>query len=460
MLRTKSSKQQKGSLLMPNYPISALDGRYAKQVASLAPIMSEFGLMRFRLRVMSEWVIYLTHANIATHGVSVDVILQDAIRNFDDASYGKIKEIEATTNHDVKAVEHFMRTLLPEAVWPWIHFACTSEDVNNVAYALMLREAGKICDAELDAFIQSLSEMASQWRSIPMLSRTHGQPATPTTVGKEFAVFVYRVKLLQEGMQTVKITAKWNGATGNFAAHHAVSPEIDWVNESKEFIETFGFRWNPLTTQIESHDTMATILNGMGQICTVMVDLTNDFWGYISNDYFGLKVVKTETGSSTMPGKVNPIDFENARGNFKMARGVGRLLSEELPISMWQRDLTDSTLQRNLGSVFGYYLVALKSLKRGLSKLEIREDVLRADLERHPEVLGEAIQTMLRKHCNENAYELLKDLLRGNKVSAEDLRLFILKLEIPQEDKMRLLELTPATYVGLSAELLQYISEK
>lgn len=439
---------------MSQFPISPLDGRYARQISDLAPEVSEFGLMKYRLEVMSRWVIFLTRHGIANHGVEVEETLNNTINKYDDTSYARIKAIEKITNHDVKAVEYFMREALPESVWPWIHFACTSEDVNNVAYALIQEKAGAICEKELLAILSTISTMAKEWASIPMLSRTHGQAATPTTVGKEIAVFRHRINVVHERIEIFRLTAKWNGATGNYAAHHIAFAEVDWQLKSRQFIESFNFEWNPLTTQIESHDTMAAMLNNIGQLCTIMVDLCSDIWGYVSLDYFGLKVIETETGSSTMPGKVNPIDFENARGNFKMARGLGRILSEELPISTWQRDLTDSTLQRNLGSVYGYYLVGLKSLHRGLKKLVVRPDVLFADLERHPEVLGEAIQTMLRKHGKTDAYEQLKNLLRGNKVSLQKIRKFIKTLDVPQDDKNRLLGLEPAGYVGYSSLLV------
>jgi adenylosuccinate lyase len=444
---------------MTQYPISALDGRYAKQVAKLAPIMSESGLMAFRLKVMSMWLIFLREKQIIPVDCSDVHSLENAGFESDDA-YKRIKELEDTTNHDVKAVEYYMREKLPGALWPWIHFACTSEDVNNAAYALMLQKANEVLEEAEDSVLQVLKEMATTWASVPMLSRTHGQPATPTTMGKEIAVFAHRLSRILERKCSIEGVAKWNGATGNYAAHAFALPDLDWIELSRTFVSDYvESNWNPLTTQIESHDDLAALLGEMGHVSSVMIDLCTDIWGYISNEYLGLKFKKTETGSSTMPGKVNPIDFENARGQFVMARGVGRTLADALPISTWQRDLTDSTLQRNLGTVYGHYLAGLTSLNRGLQKLEIRSDVLQADLERHPEVLGEAIQTVLRKHGDSGAYEKLKDVLRGNKVTLEEIRGFIRKLSIPDEDKTRLLALTPETYIGVSAQLVELIGE-
>lgn len=442
---------------MSRHAVSPLDGRYADKVNELTPIVSEFGLMKYRVITMASWVIFLEKQGVVEYNYDVTRALEKVMESFSDQDFERIKELERTTNHDVKAVEYFLREKLDVSVWPWIHFACTSEDVNNVAYAFMLADTLDVCQTALNEVIADLVSKAHDWRETPMLSRTHGQPATPTTVGKEMAVFVHRLNLILQRLRAVPATAKWSGATGNFAAHVVAFPKIDWQMTSMAFIESLGFTWNPLTTQIESHDMMSAVLNDIGQICGVLVDLCSDEWGYISIEYQGQKVVKTETGSSTMPGKVNPIDFENARSNFKMARGMARTIAEELPVSTWQRDLSDSTIQRNLGSVFAYYLLALKNLKRGLGKVVLREDVLRRELNRHPEVLGEAIQTVLRKHGHADAYEQLKDLLRGNRITLRELRGFVEKLDIPAGDKARLLALRPADYVGLSADLVDHM---
>jgi len=437
------------------HAVTPLDGRYANKISELAPIVSEFGLMRNRLYIMLSWVKFLSDE--LGSDIGFDARCFELVKHFSDEHYTKIKQFEKETNHDVKAVEYFIRNHLPETAWPWIHFACTSEDVNNLAYSMQLQEASQTCDEAVDKVVLNLKEKAFAWRSIPMLSRTHGQPATPTTVGKELAVFISRIRFIQDRLNSVNFQGKWSGATGNFAAHTVAFPDIDWPGVAEEFVKEMGFDWVPLTTQIESHDMTSSVLNDVCQLCAIFIDLCNDIWLYISNEYFGQEVVKTETGSSTMPGKVNPIDFENARGNFELARGMARTIADRLPISTWQRDLSDSTIQRNFGTVFGYYLLALKNLERGLGKLVLREDVLACDLTRHPEVLGEAIQTVLRKNGHIDAYEQLKDLLRGNDVSLDDLRNFIETLDVPADDKHRLMSLRPSDYVGLSSRLVDFL---
>jgi adenylosuccinate lyase len=437
------------------HPISALDGRYASKITELSEICSEFGLTKYRVQVEVSWLLFLKSKQIIPDSVSLPD-LQKVVDDFSDADFEAIKEIEQTTNHDVKAVEYFIQKLTEEDVWPWIHFSCTSEDINNVSYALMLTDAREVISksVELD-IINDIKQKSQDWKSIPMLGRTHGQVATPTTMGKEMAVFAYRLTKIKESIEAVPVTAKINGATGNYAAHVVAFPEVDWIKVSEEFITSLNLIWNPLTTQIESHDNQAALLDNIARLTTALSDLCTDLWGYISIGYFGQKVVDGEVGSSTMPHKVNPIDFENARGNFKLARGIARTLADELPISMWQRDLSDSTLQRNFGLVFGHMLLGLKSLKRGLSKIEIKEVILQKDLEENPEVLTEAIQMVLRKNGHTDAYEQLKALSRGKRVSLDEIYEFIKALEISDTDKDTLLSLTPATYIGKSAELVE-----
>jgi adenylosuccinate lyase len=434
--------------------ISALDGRYADQCAELTPVVSEFGLVKFRVFTEIAWLLLLKRQRIIPSGINLKS-LDAVVKNFNGSEFEKIKKIEAATRHDVKAVEYYLRTFLAEDAWPWIHFACTSEDINNLSYALQVQEGLKVVLSFLkEGVVADLRDKARKWKDVPMLSRTHGQPATPTTTGKEFAVYVYRLESIVNKLESVEIKGKMNGATGNYAAHLVAFPEADWISLSREFVEGLGLSWNPLTTQIENHDYQSEILDHIGRLSSVLSDLSTDIWGYIALGYFGQKLVDGEVGSSTMPHKVNPIDFENARGNLKFSRGIGRTLSDELPISMWQRDLSDSTLQRNFGLVFGHFLLGLKSLTRGLGKIELRGDVLLSDLHNNPEVLTEAIQTILRKNGYGDAYEQLKELSRGKRITLEEIRAFIKELKITDTDKENLLKLTPDSYVGQSAELV------
>lgn len=437
------------------HPISALDGRYSKKVSELSLIASEFGLMRYRIQVEVAWLLFLQKQQIVPAEVDLQK-LATVVEKFDDAEFEKIKTIEATTKHDVKAVEYYLRDFIDESAWSWIHFACTSEDINNIAYALVVKDSLDVVRQVLrDAIIGNLKQKAKGWKAIPMLARTHGQPATPTSMGKELAVYVHRLESIETRLQSVSIMGKINGATGNYAAHSVAFPNVDWISLSKEFIESLGLSWNPLTTQIENHDYQSEVLDHISRVCSVLCDLCTDVWGYISIGYFGQKTVAGEVGSSTMPHKVNPIDFENARGNFKLTRGIARTLSDELPISMWQRDLSDSTLQRNFGLVFGHFLLGLKSLENGLNKIEIKEEVLQRDLANNPEVLTEAIQTVLRKNGHSDAYEQLKELSRGKKITVEEIHAFIQTLKITDADKENLLKLTPETYIGKSTELVE-----
>ena len=440
-----------------NFSLSPLDGRYYSKVKVLGPIFSEFGLVQARTRVEVEWLLFLVEKGIAP---KLDSKAKEVIANvsieFDETHFQKIKTIEKTTNHDVKAVEILLREYVPETHWSWIHFACTSEDINNLSYGLILKEGQKIISQESLIILEDLKAKAWQWKATPMLCRTHGQTATPSTMGKEIAVFWNRARVIVDSIAIIGITGKLNGATGTYAAHQIACPDEDWIALSHEFVEDrLALAWNPLTTQIEPHDQQAALLNEIAAYTNVLIDLCRDIWGYISVGYFGQQVIKGEVGSSTMPHKVNPIDFENAEGNFKLTRGIARTLAEELPISRWQRDLTDSTLQRNFGLVFGHLLLGLKSLQKGLGKLELREDVLKADLEKAPEVLTEAIQTVLRAHGHHDAYDQLKTFSRGHILNKKDLQTFIDTLDLPANEKKKLKTLTPQKYTGLAEKLVE-----
>jgi len=441
--------------------LSPLDGRYAKKVEALAPIFSEFGLVRYRVIIEILWLEFCTEKKLFSEfPAETKKNLENLKQNFGEKDFQKIKDIEKTTNHDVKAVEYFLREIVPEKWWAAIHFACTSEDINSTAYAMMIRDGRVVIGETLTDLLSDLKKKAKEWAAVPMLGRTHGQAATPTTVGKEFAVFHHRADQIFKSLKPLQNFAKFSGATGNFAAHVVAFPKENWIALSAEFLEKkCGVTMNPITTQIENHDTVVAILNEISRLDSVLIDLCRDVWGYISLGYFGQTVKKGEVGSSTMPHKVNPIDFENAEGNFKLSRGLGRTLSDELPISRWQRDLTDSTLQRNYGLVFGHFLLGMKSLLRGLGKLELRADVLQKDLANNPEVLTEAIQTILRKHGHHDAYEICKDLSRGKKLTTEAVADFVKTLDIPTEDKAILTALTPEKYIGLSKEITKGITK-
>ena len=438
--------------------ISPVDGRYQNKTDVLRPIFSEYGLFRFRVLVEIEWLKKLSkNSNIkeiesfSTSSVS----LLDSIKNnfsIDDAK--QIKKIEKITNHDMKAVEYFIREKIQldpklKNVSQFIHFACTSEDINNLSYALMLKDAREnILLPKLQKLIIVLQEMSDSYASIPILSRTHGQTASPTTLGKEMAIYVYRALRQMKQFENIELLGKLNGAVGNFNAHFASYPDINWMSLSKEFIEELGLTWNPYTTQIESHDYMAEYFHTLARTNTILIDLCRDLWGYISLNYFNLKPIKGEVGSSTMPHKVNPIDFENAEGNFGVAHSIFEHLAMKLPISRWQRDLSDSTVLRNAGVGIAHTIIALDSTVAGLSKIDINKDVIHEELEDSWEVLTEPIQTVMRRYNIDNAYEKLKELSRGQKINKEILHNFIEQLDIPNDAKSRLKELNPSNYLG------------
>jgi adenylosuccinate lyase len=447
--------------------ISPVDGRYASRCTELRAIFSESGLIRARVRVEVAWLQALAGPGglAELRGLApADLGLVAAVAaQFGDADAAAVKAIERETNHDVKAVEYFIKQQLGRhAAWQsrleFVHFACTSEDVNNLAYGVMCLEArDAVLLPRLDSLASALRAMAHAHADDAMMSRTHGQPATPTTLGKEVAVFVSRLRQAREALARVPIRGKINGAVGNFNAHVAAAPEVDWVGLGRRLVESLGLEWNAYTTQIEPHDWMAEYFDALARCNTVLLDLCRDFWGYISLGYFRQKVVVGEVGSSTMPHKVNPIDFENGEGNFGIANALLRFMSEKLPVSRWQRDLTDSTVQRNIGVALAHSDVAIQSVARGLVRLEVDRGRLAADLQANWELLAEPIQTVMRRYAVPDAYEQLKALTRGKRVDAAAVAAFVAGLPIPDAEKQRLLELTPATYLGIAARLARAV---
>jgi adenylosuccinate lyase len=449
--------------LSPINALSPLDGRYGGKLASLRPLMSEQGYMHRRVQVEVAWFVALSDAGLpefAPLPSDERAYLQGLVSNFSEADALAIKEIEKTTNHDVKAVEYWIKAQFKghaalEAAAEYVHFACTSEDINNTSHALQLKSARKeVLLPGLDALTAKLRDMAHQFAAVPMLSRTHGQTATPTTVGKEIANVLVRLRAAQERIASVKLMAKMNGAVGNFNAHLAAYPEVDWEAFSRSVIESdLGLTFQPYSIQIEPHDYMAELFDAVARADTILIDFARDVWGYISLGYFKQRLKAGEIGSSTMPHKVNPIDFENAEGNLGLANALLKHLSEKLPISRWQRDLTDSTVLRNMGVALGYAVLAYQSLLVGLNKLEINEEALAADLDASWEVLAEPIQTVMRRYNVAGAYEKLKEVTRGKTVHKEDLHALIRSLDIPAADKERLLAMTPGSYIGLATSL-------
>ena len=438
--------------------ISPVDGRYQNKTDVLRPIFSEYGLFRFRVLVEIEWLKKLSKnpniKEIESFSASSISLLDNIKNNFSIDDAKQIKKIEKITNHDMKAVEYFIREKIQsdpklKNVSQFIHFACTSEDINNLSYALMLKDAREnILLPKLQKLIIILQEMSDSYASIPMLSRTHGQTASPTTLGKEMAIYVYRALRQMKQFENIELLGKLNGAVGNFNAHFAAYPDINWMSLSKEFIEELGLTWNPYTTQIESHDYMAEYFHTLARTNTILIDLCRDLWGYISLGYFNLKPIKGEVGSSTMPHKVNPIDFENAEGNFGIADSIFEHLAMKLPTSRWQRDLSDSTILRNAGVGIAHTIIAFDSTVAGLSKIDINKDAIHEDLKDSWEVLTEPIQTVMRRYNIDNAYEKLKELSRGQKINKEILHNFIEQLDIPDDAKSRLKELNPSNYLG------------
>jgi adenylosuccinate lyase len=444
--------------------LSPLDGRYHGKVDALRNYFSEFGLIRFRVLIEIEWLKALSAqadiAEIAPYSTATIAQLDSVNANFGEADALAIKTIEATTNHDVKAVEYWLREKLaaiPETAktLEFIHFACTSEDINNLSHALMLKGArDAVMLPALQVLIGRLKNLAHQLADLPMLCRTHGQTATPSTLGKEMANVVYRLQRAEQRLAGTEILGKINGAVGNYNAHLAAYPKVDWEGFAQRFVSARGITFNPYTTQIEPHDYMAELFDSYARINTILIDLNRDIWGYISLSYFKQKVIKGEVGSSTMPHKVNPIDFENSEGNLGLANALLRHLSEKLPISRWQRDLTDSTVLRNMGVALGYTLLAYESCLRGLNKLEANPQRVADDLNASWEVMAEPIQTVMRRYGIANAYDKLKELTRGKDgINRASLQAFIKSLDIPESEKQRLLQLSPDTYTGRAADL-------
>lgn len=447
--------------------LSPIDGRYGEKTQELRSVFSEYGLLKYRVYVEINW---LKKLSICPQITEVPLFneksierLNTIIENFDEQDAYRIKEIEKTTNHDVKAVEYFLKEKVKgnadlEAVAEFIHFACTSEDINNLSYALMLKIArDEIILPYWSKLIDELKSKAKLYQKIPLLTRTHGQPATPSTIGKEFANVVYRLERQFMQLGQVEILGKINGATGNYNAHIAAYPDIDWNKFSEEFVTSLDLTWNPYTTQIEPHDYIAEFFDCIARFNTIVIDFDRDIWGYIALNHFKQKTIAGEIGSSTMPHKVNPIDFENSEGNLGLANAVMQHLASKLPLSRWQRDLTDSTVLRNLGVGLGYALIAYQSTLKGLNKLEVNQDHLLNELDLNWEVLAEPIQTVMRRYGIEKPYEKLKELTRGKRVDAQGMQKFIDSLELPESEKDRLKKLTPANYIGYSIEFVDKI---
>ncbi|KIP75918.1 adenylosuccinate lyase [Vibrio harveyi] len=444
--------------------VSPVDGRYGSKTIALREIFSEYGLLKYRTIVEIRWLQKLAAtaeiAEVPAFSTEANQFLDDLAANFSEEDARRIKEIERTTNHDVKAVEYFLKEKVadvPElhAVNEFFHFACTSEDINNTSHALMLKEAREtVILPEIRNLIDAIKALAVEYRDIPLLSRTHGQPASPSTMGKEMANVAYRMERQFKQIENVEILAKINGAVGNYNAHLSAYPELDWHQFSEEFItESLGVTWNPYTTQIEPHDYIAELFDAVARFNTILIDFDRDVWGYIALGHFKQKTIAGEIGSSTMPHKVNPIDFENSEGNLGLANAVFGHLAQKLPISRWQRDLTDSTVLRNLGVGVGYAIIAYTSTLKGISKLEVNREALLAELDKNWEVLAEPVQTVMRRYGIETPYEKLKELTRGKRVDGEAMRNFIDGLELPEHEKARLKEMTPANYIGQAIEL-------
>ena len=440
--------------------LSPIDGRYGDKTTELRTIFSEYGLLKYRVQVEVRWLQKLANQadilEVPTLSEQATKHLNEIVDNFDEQDAIRIKTIERTTNHDVKAVEYFLKEKVNtneelQAINEFIHFACTSEDINNLSYALMLKTArDTVLIPYWNKLIATITTQAKTYRDLPLLSRTHGQPATPSTIGKEFANVVYRLKRQLKQLESIEILGKINGATGNYNAHMVAYPQINWHKFSEEFVTSLGLQWNPYTTQIEPHDYIAEYFDCIARFNTIMIDFDRDVWGYIALNHFKQKTVAGEIGSSTMPHKVNPIDFENSEGNLGLANAIMSHLGSKLPISRWQRDLTDSTVLRNLGVGIGYAIIAYQSTLKGLNKLEVNQEHLLDELNRNWEVLAEPIQTVMRRYAIEKPYEKLKELTRGKRVDAQGMQQFIDSLALPEHEKARLKQLTPANYIGFA----------
>ncbi|WP_394752501.1 adenylosuccinate lyase [Crenothrix sp.] len=446
--------------------ISPIDGRYADKVAALQPIFSEYGLIRFRVIVEIRWLQALAKnlliVEVKPFSGTANQLLNNIVAEFSEADAQRVKDIEKTTNHDVKAVEYFLKEKITgnselEQISEFIHFACTSEDINNLSYALMLKEGRDVISNQISDCINAIKKIATDTADQPMLSRTHGQSATPTTVGKEFANVAARMQRQHAQLQAVELLGKINGAVGNYNAHTVAYPDVDWAEFAKNFVESLGLQFNPYTIQIEPHDYIAEFFHALSRFNTILLDFDRDIWGYISLGYFKQRTIAGEIGSSTMPHKVNPIDFENSEGNLGIANALFTFLAEKLPMSRWQRDLTDSTVLRNIGVGIAHTSIAIQASLKGISKLQLNVDALEADLDNNWEVLAEPIQTVMRRYGIEKPYEKLKNLTRGQRITQEAMLAFIETLEIPTEAKTTLLQLTPRTYTGYAEKLARNI---
>ncbi|HSX50546.1 MAG TPA: adenylosuccinate lyase [Cellvibrio sp.] len=437
--------------------VSPVDGRYGSKTVALRSIFSEFGLIRFRVEVEVRWLQQLSRLagvpEVPAFSAATNAVLDSIVANFNEADAQAVKDIERTTNHDVKAVEYFLKNKFSgntelEAVLEFVHFACTSEDINNLSHALMLREGRKVFLKDAEAIVDGIAKLAHDYAEDSMLSRTHGQTASPTTVGKEMANVVARLRRQVKAVKEVELLGKINGAVGNYNAHLSAYPDVDWQANAQEFVESLGLSWNPYTTQIEPHDYIAELFDAIARFNTIVIDFDRDIWGYISLGYFKQKTIAGEVGSSTMPHKVNPIDFENSEGNLGIANAIFTHLAQKLPISRWQRDLTDSTVLRNMGVGFGYGMIAYASTLKGMGKLEINRTRLAEDLNNSWEVLAEPIQTIMRRYNVAEPYEKLKALTRGQAINREVLAAFVETLDIPEHAKQTMRDLTPANYIG------------
>ena len=437
--------------------VSPVDGRYGSKTIALRSIFSEFGLIRFRVEVEVRWLQQLSRLagvpEVPAFSAATNAVLDKIVTDFNEADAQAVKDIERTTNHDVKAVEYFLKNKFAgnaelEAVLEFVHFACTSEDINNLSHALMLREGRKVFLQDAEAIIDGIAKLAHDYAEDSMLSRTHGQTASPTTVGKEMANVAARLRRQVKAVKEVELLGKINGAVGNYNAHLSAYPDVDWQANAQEFVESLGLSWNPYTTQIEPHDYIAELFDAIARFNTIVIDFDRDIWGYISLGYFKQKTIAGEVGSSTMPHKVNPIDFENSEGNLGIANAIFTHLAQKLPISRWQRDLTDSTVLRNMGVGFGYGMIAYASTLKGMGKLEINRTRLAEDLNNSWEVLAEPIQTIMRRYNVAEPYEKLKALTRGQAINREVLAAFVETLDIPEHAKQTMRDLTPANYIG------------
>jgi adenylosuccinate lyase len=448
--------------------ISPVDGRYGSKVKSLRPIFSEFGLIKYRVTVEVRWLQKLAKtsaiAEVPSFSAQADAALDAIVANFSEQDALNIKNIEATTNHDVKAVEYFLKEKISNndelnAVTEFIHFACTSEDINNLSHGLMLDECREnVLLPEMDKILAAIKALAVEYKSIPMMCRTHGQPASPSTLGKEMANVYVRLQRQREQIAKVEVLGKINGAVGNYNAHLSAYPEVNWHEYANEFVTSLGLTFNAFTTQIEPHDYIAELFDAVARFNTILIDFDRDIWGYIAMGHFKQKTIAGEIGSSTMPHKVNPIDFENSEGNLGIANALLTHLAQKLPISRWQRDLTDSTVLRNLGVGFAHTMIAYGATLKGISKLQVNEENLAAELNNNWEVLAEPIQTVMRRYGIEKPYEKLKELTRGKRVNGDSMREFIMTLELPDDAKAHLCEMTPASYIGRAVSFIDELT--